>query len=139
MSLNINLSTLEPGKNLFNGPMTLSPQEIDAYLGAVGDDADVYRAEGLAPPMAVAALVMATAMRAVALPAGAVHTGQELDFAAPVPLGSDRDATLDCAGTVAQNSVRRGTRFLTIEITGDLNGTRAVTGRISLAVAGEEE
>ena len=139
MSLNINLSTLEPGKNLFSGPMTLSPQDIDAYLGAVGDDADVYRAEGLAPPMAVAAFVMATAMRAVALPAGAVHTGQELDFAAPVPLGSGGIVTLDCAGTVAQNRVRRGTRFLTIEITGALNGTRAVTGRISLAIADAEE
>ena len=139
MSLNINLSTLEPGQTLFSGPMTLSPQEIDAYLGAVGDDADVYHAEGLAPPMAVAALAMATAMRAVALPAGAVHTGQELDFAAPVPLGSGGGVTLDCAVTVAQNSVRRGTRFLTIEITGDLNGTRAVTGRISLAIADAEE
>jgi hypothetical protein len=135
MSFNINISTLEPGQTLFSAPLTVTPEAIDAYLGAVGDDADVYRAEGLAPPMAVAALVMTTAMQAVALPAGAVHTGQELEFTAPVALGS----TLDCGATVAQNSVRRGTRFLTLEITGDVNGTRAVTGRISLAVAGQEE
>ena len=130
----MDLPILEPGRTLLHAPLTISPQEIDAYLSAVDDDADVYRAEHLAPPMAVAALVMASAMRAVGLPAGAVHTGQELDFAAPVALGPD-GATLDCLASVAQNSVRRGTRFLVLEITADVQGRRAVTGRISLAVA----
>jgi len=134
----MDLAILEPGQTLLHAPLTISPQEIDAYLDAVDDDADVYRAERLAPPMAVAALVMALAMRAVALPAGAVHTGQELDFAAPVALGPD-GATLDCLASVAQNSLRRGARFLVLEITADVQGRRAVTGRISLAVAESEE
>ena len=134
----MDLAILEPGQTLLRAPLTISPQEIDTYLDAVDDDADVYRAEHLAPPMAVVALIMASAMRAVALPAGAVHTGQELDFAAPVALGPD-GATLDCLASVTQNSVRRGTRFLVLEITADIQGRRAVTGRTSLAVAESEE
>jgi len=134
----MDLAILETGQTLLRAPLTISPQEIDAYLDAVDDDAEVYRAEHLAPPMAVAALIMASAMRAVALPAGAVHTSQELDFAAPVALGPD-GATLDCLASVAQNSERRGTRFLVLEIAADIQGRRAVTGRISLAVAESEE
>ena len=130
----MNLATLEPGYTLLSESITISPSDIDAYLAAVEDDADVYRAEGLAPPMAVGALVIAAAMKAVELPAGAVHTSQEFDFASPVAAG----ATVACTATVAQNSVRRGTRFLTLEITGDVDGVRAVTGRVSLAVAEPE-
>lgn len=131
----MDLATLEPGHSLFNVKMTISENQIRAYLDAVDDDADVYRTESLAPPMAVAALVMGAALRAVELPAGAVHTGQELDFVAPVTLGSE----LDCGAAVAQNSVRRGTRFLVLQITAN-NGTEpAMSGRVSIAIAGEEE
>ena len=129
------LATLEPGHSLFDVKMTITEDQVQAYLDAVEDDDDIYRAEGLAPPMAVAALVMAAAMRAVELPAGAVHTGQELDFVAPVRLGAE----LDCGATVAQNSVRRGTRFLVLQITGGTGSQPAMSGRVSIAIAGEGE
>ena len=124
------LATLEPGHSLFSEKMTISEEQVRAYLDAVEDGADVYRAEGLAPPMAVAALVMGAAMRAVELPAGAVHTGQEFDFVAPVPLGAE----LDCDATIAQNSVRRGTRFLVLRITGASEEGPAFSGRASIAI-----
>ena len=131
----MDLAALEPGHSLFYVKMTIAEDQVRAYLKAVDDDADVYRVEGLAPPMAVAALVMGATMRAVELPAGAVHTGQELDFVAPVSLGAE----LDCGATVAQNSVRRGTRFLVLHITANTGTDRAMSGRVSIAIAGEEE
>ena len=121
----MDLSTLEPGRVLFEQPLKVTAEEAAAYLRAVGDDGPVYDQEHIVPSMAVAALVMGAAMRAVELPAGAVHTGQELEFAQPVPEGVE----LRCTATVSQNSVRRGTRFLVIGIQGTLDGEMAVAGK----------
>ena len=115
--------------------IVITSEAAAAFRSAVGNDAELYARERLVPPMAVAALVMSAAMRAVDFPAGAVHTGQELEFSMPVAENSE----LACTASVAQNSVRRGTRFLVLEITADVQGRRAVTGRISLAVAESEE
>lgn len=131
----MDLSTLESGHELFSQRIALSDNAIADYLAAVEDDADSYAAEGLAPPMAVAALVMGEALKAIELPAGAVHTGQELAFEAPVDVGSD----LVCTAKVLQNSVRRGTRFIALEITADTGNSRAMTGRVSIAIPEEEE
>ena len=131
----MDLSTLQPGQPLFSERIVITPAQAAAYRSAVEDDDALYGREHLVPPMAVAALVMGTALRSVELPAGAVHTGQELEFAAPVAEG----ATLLCSATVAQNSVRRGTRFLVIEILGGDAHAPAVAGRISIAIAEESE
>jgi len=82
------------------------------------------------PPMAVAALVMSQALKAIELPAGAVHIGQELGFQAAVNVGAD----VDCSARVVQNSVRRGTRFMALEITAGVGEAKALTGRVSLAI-----
>jgi acyl dehydratase len=127
----LDLSALEPGQALFSKRIVVTAADAASYLTAVEDDAALYAAERLVPPMAVAALVMGAAMEAVALPSGAVHTGQELEFAAPVREGTE----LACGATVAQNSVRRGTRFLVLEIHGERGGVTAVAGRTSIAIA----
>jgi acyl dehydratase len=126
----VDLSTLEPGQSLFSSRLTLTSDAVAAYLAAVEDDSPLYAREHLVPPMAVAALVMGALMEAVELPAGAVHTGQELQFAAPVAEGAE----VVCGATVVQNSVRRGTRFLVLEISGDVGTEAAFRGRVSLAV-----
>ena len=126
----VDLSNLKPGRSLLDERIVITAAASEAYRSAVGDDTALYADEGLVPPMAVAALVMGAAMRAVELPAGAVHTGQELEFAAPVSEGAE----LECSAKVVQNSVRRGTRFLVIEITGEHGDELAVAGRVTLAV-----
>jgi acyl dehydratase len=130
----LDLSTLEPGHALFARRIAITGDAIAAYLDAVEDDGQAYAAEAIAPPMAVAALVMGEALQAIELPAGAVHTGQELTFQAPVPVGIE----IECAGKVVQNSVRKGTRFMALEITADAGDIRALMGRVTLAIAGEE-
>lgn len=131
----MDLSTLEPGHELFARRIAITADAVANYLSAVDDDTDAYAAEGLAPPMAVAALVMGEALKAIELPAGAVHTGQELGFLAPVAV----DAQLDCAAKVVQNSVRKGTRFMALEITADAGDERALTGRVTMAIQEEAE
>ncbi|MDE2836103.1 MAG: MaoC family dehydratase [Chloroflexota bacterium] len=126
----MDLSTLEPGDPLVDRDIVITASMADAYTRAVGDECALYAEEGLVPPMAVAALVMAEAMEAVSLPAGTVHTGQELTFSRPVTV----DSAVRCSATVAANSVRRGTRFLTLDLRGELDGQPAVEGRAALAV-----
>ena len=131
----MDLNTLEPGHALVEREIVISTAMADAYISAVGDSNALYADEGLVPSMAVAALVMAEAMDAVSLPAGTVHTGQELTFSQPVSMGS----TVRCSATVAANSVRRGTRFLTLDLRGELAGETAVEGRAALAIPEESE
>jgi len=131
----MNLATVEPGQPLFNLKMMVTADKVRAYLVAVEDDDQIYGEEKLAPPMAVVALVMGMAIRAVNLPAGAVHTGQELEFIAPVPLGSE----LECGATVSHNSVRGSTRFLVLQITGAIENQLAMLGRVSIAITEEKE
>ena len=129
----MDLNTLEPGHRLVDREIVVTEEMADAYVRAVGDDCPLYAEEGVAPPMAVAALVMAEAMDAVSLPAGTVHTGQELTFSRAVAMGS----AVRCSATVAANSVRRGTRFLTLDVLGALDGMVAVEGRAALAIPEE--
>ena len=131
----MDLATLEPGSELFSQRITMTGDAVAGYLAAVEDDGDAYAQEGVVPPMAVAALVMAEALKAIELPAGAVHTGQELGFLAAVDVGAE----VQCTAKVVQNSVRRGTRFVALEITADVGDERALTGRVSLAIPEEEE
>ena len=126
----MDIHTLEPGQMLADREIVVTAAMADAYLRAVGDDCALYAEEGVAPSMAVAALVMAEAMDAVSLPAGSVHTGQELTFSRAVPA----ESALRCTVSVAANSVRRGTRFLTLDLRAEQAGEAAVEGRASLAI-----
>jgi len=125
------LTALDPGQTICTRDDAVTADLVERYTAAVQDDSRIYAEEGLVPPMAVAALVMAAAMEEIELPAGAVHTGQELRFVRPVPVGS----LVRCTAVVASNSVRRGTRFLALDLTGAVNGAPAVEGRTTLAVA----
>ena len=111
--------------------MAVSAADAAAYRSAVGDDAAPAAEEHLVPPMALAAMVMGAAMDAVELPAGAVHTAQELEFARPVEEG----AALTCSATVVANSVRRGTRFIVLEMLGVDGAETAFAARTTIAIA----
>ena len=129
----MDLRSLEPGRLLVDEEMSVSPEEAAAYCGAVEDDAALYREQAVAPPLAVAAMALGRAMRAVELPAGAVHAGQELEFASPVVPGE----TLRCSAYVAQNATRGGTRFLGVDLRVTRRGETVVAGRASILVPEE--
>ncbi len=127
----MDLSTLQPGQTLFDERTVISADDSAAYRAAVGDRLAIYEEDHVVPPLAVAALVMGAAMRAAELPGGAVHTGQELEFARPVTEGTE----LACSATVAQNTVRSGTRFLVLEVRGSEGAELAIRGRATIAIS----
>ena len=114
--------------------MAISASDAASYRAAVDDDAPPSNpasgGEHVVPPMAVAAMVMGAAMEAVELPAGAVHTAQEIEFARPVEEG----VPLACSATVVSNSVRRGTRFIVLEMLGVDGGETALSARSTIAI-----
>jgi acyl dehydratase len=141
----MDLKTLEPGYQLLDDELHISRKDAAVYQAAVGDKTGAFLEVGgesdrpapmsplSVPPMAVAARAMALAMQAVELPAGAVHTAQELAFIHPVP----PNALLHCTARVGQNSVRGGARFLTLEFQVTNGGTLMVEGRAFIAITNE--
>jgi acyl dehydratase len=58
----------------------LDSEGVSAYLKAVGDKNPVYQEKNIVPPMAIAALAMAAMAAGLALPPGAIHVSQTLEF-----------------------------------------------------------
>ena len=108
----------------------LTAQDIARYLAAVEDANDLYLERRLAPPLAVAARALGALLDFVELPAGALHTGQEVASHAGVPIG----ATLTLAGTIAQRSQRAGfvISIIEFEVTPARAPGPALTGRTTL-------
>jgi acyl dehydratase len=125
----VDFYTLTPGQQIVDMPLAISAAVADAYRHAVEDSASPDDG-AFVPPTAVAALALAAAIDAVSLPAGAVHTAQELEFAAPVPPG----ASLRCTAEVSQNSVRGGVRFLTLQFKVSNGGVAALSGHSSILI-----
>ncbi len=91
---------------------SVSRRDAEAYLAATGDEA--FRAlahSDDAPPLATTALALRALLGTLKLPPGAVHTGEDVEFARPARYGEP----LRCVSKVVQASERQGHRFTTIE------------------------
>lgn len=127
----IDYSTLQPGQRLSHEILTLDADSIAAYVDAVSDSSLPASANGvpLAPPMAIAALALSAVINALQIPGGTIHAGQELEFGKVMPVG----ATLACSATLAQNSMRRGWRFLVVNLTAtDTDGNAVMSGKSTI-------
>ena len=123
--MSIDYASLAPGQEISCRTYDLSSETVSRYREAVEDtSALVVASDGreLVPPMAVAALSLRGVVNDLAIPGGALHAGQELEFKAPVPLG----ATLECRATLAQNSVRGEWRFMVVDLRAEDGAGRAV-------------
>ena len=105
-------SSLKAGQKVCDGRYTLTSRDIAEYVSAVSDSSPMYSDGSTAPPTAVAALALKSVLEALAIPAGTIHVGQELEFKEHVRAGQD----LSCEATLVQNSVRGNSRFLSIAI-----------------------
>lgn len=108
----------------------LAEQDASAYLEAVDDSNPVYLDRRLAPPLAVAARGLGALLEVTELPAGTLHTGQEMEAHQGVPFG----ARLTLSGRIAQRSERAGLIISVIEFEVTLPGSdaAAVTGRTTV-------
>ena len=73
-------SQLEAGYEFPPGSFELDAARVSLYLKAVQDNSYSYQENRLVPPMAVAALAMATLSNTIRLPPGSIHVSQELSF-----------------------------------------------------------
>lgn len=129
-----NITELTPGHEFPPIRYSLRPQDVALYIRAVGDENALYRAGGYVPPTALAAYVLGELFRVIDLPAGAIHSAQELSVSRPV--GSDEDLVFRIRLT--RNSIMRGMRFLSVEFTGeDSNLLHVINGRSVVVVPGE--
>jgi hypothetical protein len=108
---------------------TLTPQQVAAYNAAVGDANDYG---DLVPPLAAVALALATLQEQVALPAGSLHTGQEVEHRATLRTG--RPLTL--TGRIAQRSERQGFVISVIEFEIAAGADAAITARTTIMAPG---
>ena len=126
------LSDLPKGHRFPALRFVLDDEDVARYLDAVQDSSAVYRDRGLAPPLAVAAHALGRLLDEVELAGGTLHTVQELETSAAVPIGTE----LTLAGRVAQRSERAGliVSVLQFEITLPKADAPALSGRTTVMV-----
>ena len=126
------LGALEPGHQFEDQSFTIDAEMAVAYAKAVGDESQLA-AEGKVPPMAVIALGLSQVIEALKLGGGTVHASQEVEYTAAAQLNQPIVATTILKG----NSVRRGSRFATVETTFSSRSGAGIARAVSMVIVPE--
>lgn len=128
--MTINFSEIQRAEVLPEFPLHVDAAEVRAYLEATGEaagsSAELW--SETVPPLALGAFLFAALMELMPLPAGTLHTGQELTFHRPVSIGEDLTARI----TVRQRARRRGSRLTTLALEAHAADELVVSGRSTL-------
>ncbi len=133
--IRIPLSDLPKGHEFLPPPFDLTRDYVDAYVSATRDTSTVYDEAGLAPPLAVATRALGALLAVIELPPGSLHTGQEIEMRAGVPMS----AKLTLSGKIAQRSERAGMiiSVLQFDVTVNDGAEAALTGRTTVMMSQE--
>jgi hypothetical protein len=102
---------------------------LAAYLDAVEDSNAVYGERGVVPPLAVAARAIGALLEVAELPAGTLHTGQEIESQRACPV----DVPLTFSGRIAQRSLRAGLVISVIDFSiATADGDPVLSGRTTV-------
>ena len=114
--------------------LSVSAEEAAAYLDATGEP--VERWADAVPPLAQGALLLGALMEQLALPPGALHTGQEFAFLRAVAPGEPLEGRI----AVAQHSERRGSVIAAFDLElRDADGEPVLRGRSTVIAPAREE
>jgi hypothetical protein len=116
------------------GGWTLTEQSVGEYLDAVGDDLGVYAETGLVPPLALCAWSLGAMLDQLSLPAGTIHSIQEMEVVAGVTVGE----AIRAEAIPERPRSRGGLRFMTVGCT-LYNGAGEVVQRGKTTVLTPEE
>ena len=94
--------TLARGDVLTPVDLTITAEDVRAYLDATGEPADRWGEH--VPPVMMSALMLATLLGQIEIPKGVMHTGHEHESMRPVRIGEQLTVTV----LVASHAVRRG-------------------------------
>ena len=124
---------VEAERHLDLGPIDATKEAVDEYLRSVGDDLTIYQETGIAPPLFSAASALGALLKELALPPGAIHSLQEVETVAPVPIGSQ----VKVKALVEKPRRRGGLEFMTANCTVELAGAEAIKSKSTVLVPGE--
>ena len=114
----------------------LASERVEAYLTATGSESPLYRGDtNAAPPLAVAAWVLASLIAAFDMPPGSVHASQEFAFAGEAPVGG----TVAAEAEVVQSATRGGMDVIVVEISVSHAQQPVLSGRSMLLMPVSEE
>lgn len=123
------LETLPKGHELPASAFDLSREWVDEYVASVEDGAIDGLGGDLVPPMAVLALAVRALLESAALPAGAVHLGQEVSFLRPIRIGE----RLSASARIVSRGERAGWVLIGIELSvAGEDGSSVMSGRATL-------
>ena len=128
-SARTSISAFPRGHEFAPATFTLTRAQVDAYLSAVGDASSYGDA---VPPLAAVALGLAALQEHIALPEGSLHTGQEVEQIAVVPV----DAPLTLTARIAQRSERQGMVISALDFEIAAGGWIAIRARSTIMAPG---
>jgi len=108
----LEIYSLQPGTIISNQFFEISEDNLDSYLRATGSTVLLESAKFKIPSIAIAAWALGATMKAISLPEGAVHISHQITASKSVRVGEK----VNCLSKIMQNDIRRGVRFLKIEI-----------------------
>ena len=118
------------------GSWDVTSEAVHEYLSAVGDNLPLYTDSQCAPPIMLAARVVALLLERLSLPDGAIHSLQDIETVDALPVG----ATVSATATVDPVRERGGMRFLTVHyaVSQDATGSNLMKGRITVLLPGDD-
>jgi hypothetical protein len=127
-------AALSVGREISSRTFVLGAAMVARYVEAVGDQSGIFdlsEDRPVVPAMAVAALSLRGVLDDLGIPEGTVHVGQELGFSGVARVGDE----LTCKATVAQNSVRRDSRFVGLRLSVESGAGREImSGKSTLVM-----
>ena len=112
------------------GSWDITSDAVGEYLSAVGDNLPMYMDSLCAPPIMLAARVVALLLERLSLPDGAIHSLQDIETIGSLRVG----ATVSAVASVEPVRERSGMRFLTVNYTvaDEATGSDLMKGRTTV-------
>ncbi len=118
------------------GSWEITSDAVHEYLSAVGDNLPLYTDSECAPPIMLAARVVALLLERLSLPDGAIHSLQDIETVDALRVGS----TVSAVATVEPVRERGGMRFLTVNyaVSEESTGSDLMNGRTTVLLPADE-
>ena len=132
----IDYRQVEAGYEFPPGDFKLDALTVSNFLAAVGNNNPLYMGTGLVPPMAVAALAMATLSQTISLPPGSIHVSQEVEFKDTVKI----EGSLTSYARISRTQRRGKLHMLTVDLDVRNQDRKTVlTGKTSFILPQQED
>ena len=118
------------------GSWEITSEAVHEYLSAVGDNLPLYMDTRCAPPIMLAARVVALLLERLSLPDGAIHSLQDVETVDALRVGS----TVSVVARVEPVRERGGMRFLTVNYTvcDEPTGSDLMSGRTTVLLPADD-